>query len=251
MTKVMEVQRQLFEVLQEMLRILLQCEESSGSAQAHRVWNNALNCLLFWTTKDGKFQKDMLSKVEIVLLPAFLRHSNNIGDFTQRHLIRILTSILYEKNTLSTSHLKKIGGINWIIDQYVSVRSTEAQDNLFVIIYDHVVSNISSKKNIARGYVLNDMYLELLKRINAPQLFAKFFRFAPAKFVESLVHFICGEEDWNLSISMDGQSESMDKKTLRKLLKGFKLLAQKYLAVRSKIINITLLTPVQASRRVR
>lgn len=225
----MAVQRQLFDVLQEMLRMLLQYEESSSSSESNRVWCTALNCLLFWVTKDGKFQKDMISKIEITLLPLFLRHTNSAGDFTQRHLIRILCCLLYDNNILQTSQIKKIGGIFWIIDQYIQVRSIEAQDNLFVVVFDHVISTISKKKNSKTSSC--DAYLEILKRVNAPQLFTKFFRYAPAKFVDSMVHFISGEEDWSFTCASESSAEVVDRKTLRKIIKGFKTLAQKYLAV--------------------
>lgn len=227
----MAVQRQLFDVLQEMLRMLLQYEETSLS-ESNRVWCTALNCLLFWTTKDGKFQKDVISKIEITLIPPFLKHTNSAGDFIQKHIIRILCSLLYDNNILQTSQLKKIGGIYWIIDQYISLRSTEAQDNLFVVLFDHVISTISSKKKNSKT-ISFDSYLEILKRVNAPPLFTKFFRFAPAKFVDSLVHFISGEEDWNFTCVHEGSTEVVERKTLRKIIKGFKTLAQKYLAVRS------------------
>lgn len=239
LSNLLSVQQQLFDVLQQMLSLLQQTDESRNQNESNRVWATALNCLLFWTTKDGRFQKDMVSKIEITLLPTLLKNSCSSGDFTQRKLIRLLISLLYDaQNNLDLGQLKKVGGIFWILDQYVTVRSTEAQDNLFVVIFDYLASQAKKKA----GKYFSSAYLEMLKRINAPQVFIRIFKVpAPSKFADSVLNFlgIATDEEWkDFSVSIDGTHEQLDRKSFKKVIQSFKSLSQKYLSLSSEFSKL-------------
>jgi hypothetical protein len=96
--------------------------------------------------------------------------------------------------------LKKMGGLGFIIEQYVECRSVEACDNLFLVvrtqtkerrrktfltrpafllqkIYDYVIANLVAEKKLEASSEQIQVLLEMLRRFEAPQFFATVFKF--------------------------------------------------------------------------
>lgn len=97
--------------------------------------------------------------------------------------------------------LKKMGGLSFVIEQYVECRSVEACDNLFLVvspsslfvffffffsqfltfcfaqIYDYVIANLVEEKKLESSSEQIQVLLEMLRRFEAPQFFATVFKF--------------------------------------------------------------------------
>ena len=251
LNKIQSAQQLLYDALLDMLSMLLESEEvSTGEADLTRLWTAALNCVLFWTTKDGKLLREPLSQLNIRFIPAFIRNTKPSGDFTQRHLLRMASNLIYERQSgLLVDQLEKVGGIHWVLHQYLSARSAEAQDNLFAVIYDYVVSTLDSKKKTS--HPISDAYLEVLKRLNSSQLMQKIFKVAPpSRFVDAFINWIGTEDEWKtFPVPTTDNGESVDRKGFRKLLKGFRSLSQKFLAVSVEVnLSVSLSHSLLASK---
>ena len=83
--------------------------------------------------------------------------------------------------------LEDIGGIDAIIELYVSTRSEEARGNLFTVIFDFLVS----KQRVFEESVESMRLIsDLLKYLGAPHYFYEIFIYPPSEFVENFTKFI-------------------------------------------------------------
>jgi len=155
-------------------------------------------------------------------------------------------------------------GIDFILQLYTRSRSTEANDNLFTLIFDYlVISHFRRKyikdrkeKTIQRTLSDNEdtsqteeiiqfQYIfELFKRLDAPQYFSQLFKYVPENFTERIMKFIV---DKCAATAIGGQSggstntpttegnilqkliEKIDRNLLEGVIKDFQRLAERHL----------------------
>lgn len=121
-------------------------------------------------------------------------------------LVRMLSNKLYASGSLDLKLLQAAGGISFVLDLYTTVRTVEARDNLFLIVYDVLVQPNSKRKLTTRRY---DSQLHLLREIEAPQCFHQLFKVVPAGFVPRMLEFICPQEQW-AGASLDPKAATID-----------------------------------------
>eukprot|EP00003_Mantamonas_plastica_P023990 TRINITY_DN440_c0_g1_i1.p1 TRINITY_DN440_c0_g1~~TRINITY_DN440_c0_g1_i1.p1 ORF type:complete len:660 (-),score=260.08 TRINITY_DN440_c0_g1_i1:30-2009(-) len=178
----------LFGKLNEMLLYIFHHDERDD-----KVWHVAFNCLLHFLTFQGKISQQMLFSVDPRIFPVFLRVLGDQNDMVNRKLVRMIVNMLYSGDSLNMELLTHMGGINFIVGNYMYTRSLEARDNLFRVIFDQVVYNLNETDEKPEQVQIDIIY-ELLKRFDAPQILSQMFKFPPDKFVEQFVRFMFFEQ---------------------------------------------------------
>ena len=162
-------------------------------------------------------------------------------------LVRMLSNKLYASGSLDLKLLQAAGGISFVLDLYTTVRTVEARDNLFLIVYDVLIQPSSKRKLTTRRY---DPQLHLLRDIEAPQCFHQLFKVVPAGFVPRMLEFICPQEQWG-GASLDPKAATSDgganftplnnvsRNEFSKTLQRFQDLATQYNTVRHLLCSST------------
>lgn len=138
----------------------------------------------------------------------------------------------YSTDRLNTVALKHACGIDFIVEQYVKVRSEEARENLFTIIFDYLLVQLELNKLIEftehRSEQISNLY-EVFKAVEAPHLLVSFFKYFPPNCSEKILSFL------------QKQFESIPNKVEKQLTvlvtEGFEKLAQSYLKVKTDMMK--------------
>eukprot|EP00004_Rigifila_ramosa_P011128 TRINITY_DN2346_c0_g1_i1.p1 TRINITY_DN2346_c0_g1~~TRINITY_DN2346_c0_g1_i1.p1 ORF type:complete len:456 (+),score=150.17 TRINITY_DN2346_c0_g1_i1:151-1518(+) len=110
---------------------------------------------------------------------------------TDRVLVRMLVNMCYTQNgLLDVNELLSMCSISSILSFYLMTHSLEAQNNLFVLLFDFVGAVLSTRKNNPVPMDQISIIFELLKRFDAPHVFPHVFRLCHEKFVEQFVRFV-------------------------------------------------------------
>eukprot|EP01114_Cavostelium_apophysatum_P019502 TRINITY_DN6307_c0_g1_i1.p1 TRINITY_DN6307_c0_g1~~TRINITY_DN6307_c0_g1_i1.p1 ORF type:complete len:1068 (+),score=320.30 TRINITY_DN6307_c0_g1_i1:58-3261(+) len=208
-------QKHMFEALNEMILWLIHADENN-----EKVWLIALDTLLYFIIRNGKLDKSKLLELDPRFLTTFLKVLENLDDQTHRLLIRLLVNVLYPSSKLTLNvDLVKAYGVDFIIDQYKKVRSWEARENLFAILFDYIAHDLTYTKKIEEGS--GDalaILAECLRWFDMPQFLFQIFKLVPDKFVEKIVGF--------MQKHFDGLSGKVDKQLIVTILyEGFEKLA--------------------------
>ena len=105
----------------------------------------------------------------------------------------MLVNLLYRRGDLDLEMLDNIGGICEVLTLFTVVRSCEARDNLFVVLFDYVTSandDLFKDHQYQFGDYESAAILELLKEVHAPQLFVGFVNVIPSSFVEHVLDHV-------------------------------------------------------------
>mmetsp|Transcript_43738 Transcript_43738/g.71107 ORF Transcript_43738/g.71107 Transcript_43738/m.71107 type:complete len:893 (+) Transcript_43738:253-2931(+) len=175
----------------EMLLCMVQQDERED-----RVWNAALNCMFYFMTTQGKVLWHRLCHVDVRVLAAFVVHSSVgalWGDEVHRYLLQMLITQLYVNGELSEQMIDRIGGVQILVEHYANARSFETRESLFMVLFDYVIKRLSSRR-LAIDHEQVSVLLEVLKRFDAAEAFAKFFKVLPDNFVETVVRFVFFEQ---------------------------------------------------------
>ncbi|EGG20013.1 hypothetical protein DFA_07129 [Cavenderia fasciculata] len=183
-----ELQDSVFSLLRDCLNQMTQVGEKDND-----VWAEALNCVLVFIVEQGNVIRHRLLQLNSQIIGCFLKFIQDSSDQTKRMLVRMLCNFLYkESNTNSSStsnmflneeELNKIGGIDFILNLYTSIRSNEAKNNLFVVIFDYVLQTALKSQTIVDTQLTQEspLLLELFKRADAPHYFVQIFKCIPEK----------------------------------------------------------------------
>ena len=123
--------------------------------------------------------------------------------------------------------LKAACGIDFIILQYTKVRSEEARENLFTIIFDYILVTLEAAKQIE--FVTENKteqilaLLDILRGIEAPHYFTSLFKYLPQNFSEKFLSFVQRQ--------YDGLSNKIEKPLTVLITDGFEKLAVNFLKV--------------------
>uniref|UniRef100_A0A7S1PG19 Uncharacterized protein n=1 Tax=Percolomonas cosmopolitus TaxID=63605 RepID=A0A7S1PG19_9EUKA len=136
-----------------------------------------------------------------------------VDENQHRHLLRILVNLLYFSKLgcttlplptedalplpanppaeLNLFLLHQIGGIEFILDQFLLSHAFEARNNLFVVIYDYVIYQVNSASNrrVFKKDHVESLFLILL-RADAPQYLHQLFCYTPGEFASRFAKFI-------------------------------------------------------------
>ncbi|KYQ89125.1 hypothetical protein DLAC_10365 [Tieghemostelium lacteum] len=102
---------------------------------------------------------------------------------------------------LNEEELTNIGGIEFIIRLYTTIRSNEAKNNLFAIIFDYALLIALKIANIVETQLTMEspILLELFRRADAPHYFTQMFKCLPDNFVSCFFVFNAGKNESSLS----------------------------------------------------
>eukprot|EP01117_Protostelium_nocturnum_P007442 TRINITY_DN2662_c0_g1_i3.p1 TRINITY_DN2662_c0_g1~~TRINITY_DN2662_c0_g1_i3.p1 ORF type:complete len:925 (+),score=142.30 TRINITY_DN2662_c0_g1_i3:743-3517(+) len=259
----------LYSILQELITFLSFKEESSEP-----VWTAAFKVLVFFLSEKGRLKRQRLATLDVRIISTLMNKMGSRMDVeSERLLVRMLANCFYGSTRLfdpsilsiacSYSVTFELNPIDSIISRYVSARSMEERENLFVILYDFIIHSISSS-NKKHGEIIQrangDMtwLLEVLRILNAPHHFVDIFLVTPRNF---------GERIWNtLAGVWPSFAAKVDKQfSLLVLQEGFEKLALQYTKLpeeiqahlklnnlaenRSEILNALLHSSYPANRR--
>jgi len=196
-----ELQDSIFSILITLINHCINNKE-----REEKVWLESLNCLMFFITEQGNIIKDRLYQLNPQIITMFLVNIPDLSDYTKRILIRMLANFLYKDQILNhqqnnqlflnEEELNQIGGIDIILKLYTSIRSNEAKNNLFVIIFDYVLQTALKTQSIVDTQLTHEspLLLELFRRADAPQYFTQIFKCIPEKdFVSDFFLFLSSE----------------------------------------------------------
>ncbi|KAF2073610.1 hypothetical protein CYY_005067 [Polysphondylium violaceum] len=194
-----ELQDSIFTILLALINHCIITRE-----REEKVWSESLNCLMFFITEQGNIIKDRLYQLNPQIITVFLLNIQDLSDYTKRVLVRMLVNFLYKDQILNQQNnlflnqdeLNQIGGIDIILKLYTTIRSNEAKNNLFVIIFDYVLQTALKIQNIVDTQLTREspLLLELFRRADAPQYFTQIFKCIPEKdFVSDFFLFFSNE----------------------------------------------------------
>ncbi|EFA76942.1 hypothetical protein PPL_09694 [Heterostelium album PN500] len=216
-----DLQESVFSLLRE---VLLYCVKHE---QDEKVWLEALTCIIFFVVDQGVVIRSRLHSLNSQIIAALLKYANDTSDQTKRMLIRMLCNFLYKDNNnnnnnssssssvsnnnssymyLNEEELNNIGGIDFILRLYTTIRSNEAKNNLFVIIFDYVLQSALKSQTIADSQLTQDapVLLELFKRADAPHYFVQLFKCIPERdFVSDFFLFTSADKNHESSFSYE------------------------------------------------
>lgn len=209
------IQEELLQVCLEILLLLLQRQEED-----ERVWLAGLNCLLYFTTQDGRLVTRRLVHLDPRVLPVLLQQVGPARDLLQKHLVHLFVHRLYQHHHppppssqlqpqpqpqpqqasaaraghLNLALLRRCGGMGVVASLFVQQRSLQAISNLFLVLYDAAVAQLVLEHRLERDSEQPLLLLELLRRYDASLLYQSAFRYLPEGFTESLLRFLLLEQ---------------------------------------------------------
>lgn len=229
---VLSVLDHLFDVVREVLRLMLRSNEKDT-----KVWATALNCLLFFIVKQGKVDVKKLHTLDVELIPTFIRHlwDSLSHDRIMRELIFMLVSVIYQNKPFDVDAFNRCCNIDFIIHIYRRTPSVQALENLFTVIFDYTIHRYVTKKLDTVSSEQAELLLALFKRAGAPLFLTDIFKFTPKNMVESLARVLC--------LDYYAKELKLDKDFALSVIRGLKKLARSFLEVDSEyksLIQVTL-----------
>ncbi|EGC32522.1 hypothetical protein DICPUDRAFT_98853 [Dictyostelium purpureum] len=188
LSMIRDLQESVFRILVEMVQHLIDFKERD-----ERTWQEALNCILFFITEEGYVIKEKLFQLNSQMIASFLLYIQDLNDNVKRILVRMLTNFLYKDPicnqinyqnnylNLNEEEVNNVGGINFILQLYTTVRSSESKNNLFVIIFDYVLLTALKTQTIEQSQIINEspLLLELFRKSDASHYFTQIFKCIP------------------------------------------------------------------------
>ncbi|GAM21301.1 hypothetical protein SAMD00019534_044760 [Acytostelium subglobosum LB1] len=200
-----DLQSSVFSLLRDILNHCVEHERDN------KVWQEALNCMIFFVVHQGAIIRNRMFQLNSGIISCMLTYVQDISDQTKRMLVRMLCNFLYrdvnhsnQQNSasmaLNEEELNAVGGIDFVLRLYTSVRSNEAKNNLFVVVFDYVLQSALKCQIIADTQLVQEapLLLELFKRADAPHYFVQLFKCIPEKdFVSDFFQFASSDASKN------------------------------------------------------
>ncbi|GAM22350.1 hypothetical protein SAMD00019534_055250 [Acytostelium subglobosum LB1] len=181
-----ELQDSVYSLLRDILNHCVQNKERD-----EKVWMEALNCTLFFIVHQGVVLRSRLLQLNPQAIACFLKYAHDASDQIKRTLVRMLCNFLYKDAIpnqqghiyLNEDELNKVGGIDFILKLYTTIRSNEAKNNLFVVIFDYALQSSLKSQTISETQLTQEapLLLELFKRADVPHYFVQLFKCIPEK----------------------------------------------------------------------
>jgi hypothetical protein len=151
----------------------------------------SLFCLFFlcWEGEVSELVACRLLSLDARIVPTMLARLDPVNADIQALLIQMILTYLYQKGSLDLDLLQTIGGIHFIIDQYLRAKNYDTRDNLFSILMDYVIKNLIGTKQIEflePDRSVSTIY-ELVRSFDAPNYLAQIFKVVPKSFSRKIM----------------------------------------------------------------